>query len=122
MGDFTEVPLRSAMPNFIPRLIQLTIEGVMKSAKQERYAAEALTLHPRQRLIGSLPVKERRLKLNGVITSVLEGGEGPPMVLLHGAGAYGAQWIRTIPALTATHRVIAPDMPGHGASDFFNSL
>jgi pimeloyl-ACP methyl ester carboxylesterase len=120
MGDFTEVPLRSAMPNFIPRLIQLTIEGVMKSAKQERYAAEALTLHPRQRLIGSLPVKERRLKLNGVITSVLEGGEGPPMVLLHGAGAYGAQWIRTIPALTATHRVIAPDLPGHGASDFFN--
>jgi pimeloyl-ACP methyl ester carboxylesterase len=119
MGDLTEAPLQADMPNFIPRLIQLTIEGVMKSAKQERYAVEGLTLHPRQQLIGALPVKERRLKLNGVITSVLEGGDGPPVVLLHGPGAYGAQWIRIIPALTATHRVIAPDLPGHGASDFF---
>ena len=41
-------------------------------------------------------------------------------MLLHGPGAYGAQWIRTIPALAATHRVIAPDLPGHGASDFFD--
>lgn len=91
----------------------------MKSATQERFAVEALTLHPRQRLIEMLPVKERQLRLNGVLTSVLEGGEGPPLVLLHGPGAYGAQWIRIIPALTATHRVIAPDLPGHGASDFF---
>lgn len=82
--------------------------------------ADSLTLHPRQRLIEALPVKERRLTLNGVATSVLEGGEGPPLVLLHGPGAYGAQWIRTIPALTGTHRVIAPDLPGHGASDFFD--
>jgi pimeloyl-ACP methyl ester carboxylesterase len=120
VGDLTEVPLHSAMPNFIPRLIQLTIEGVMKSARKERDEVEAVTLHPRQQLIGVLPVAERRLKLNGVITSVLEGGEGSPLVLLHGPGAYGAQWIRTIPALTATHRVIAPDLPGHGASDVFN--
>jgi pimeloyl-ACP methyl ester carboxylesterase len=92
----------------------------MNSARQERFAVEALTLHPRQRLIETLPVKERRLRLNGVLTSVLEGGEGPPLVLLHGPGAYGAQWIRIIPALAASHRVIAPDLPGHGASDFFD--
>jgi pimeloyl-ACP methyl ester carboxylesterase len=65
-------------------------------------------------------MKERRLKLNGVVTSVLEGGEGPPLVLLHGPGAYGAQWIRVIPQLVSNHRVIAPDMPGHGASGFFD--
>ena len=92
----------------------------MKSAQQERFGVAAVTPDPRQQLIGSLPVKERRLKLNGVITSVLEGGDGPPIVLLHGPGAYGAQWIRTIPALTATNRVIAPDLPGHGLSDFFD--
>jgi pimeloyl-ACP methyl ester carboxylesterase len=91
----------------------------MNPVRQERFGAESPTLHPRQRLIETLPVKERRLTLNGVATAVLEGGEGPPLVLLHGPGAYGAQWIRIIPALTSTHRVIAPDLPGHGASDVF---
>lgn len=38
------------------------------------------------------------------------------MVLLHGAGEFAATWLRVIPALTATHRVVAPDLPGHGAS------
>ncbi len=38
------------------------------------------------------------------------------MVLLHGPGGYGAIWQQVIPDLSATHRVIAPDLPGHGAS------
>ena len=83
-------------------------------------SARKLTRDPREQLIAGLPVTERKLRLNGVVTSVLEGGRGSPVVLLHGPGAYGAQWIRVIPALVSTHRVIAPDLPGHGASDFFD--
>ena len=60
---------------------------------------------------------ERRLSLNHLSTAVLEGGDGPPIVLLHGPAAYAAQWRRVIPDLVTTHRVIAPDLPGHGASD-----
>lgn len=71
---------------------------------------------PRERLLAGLPVTERRLLLAGVLTAVLEGGSGPPIVLLHGPGGYGAIWRRVIPALTSSHRVIAPDLPGHGAS------
>ena len=67
---------------------------------------------PRERLLAGLPVTERRLSLNGVTTAVLEAGEGAPVVLLHGPGAYGAHWLRTIPTLATTHRVIAPDLPG----------
>lgn len=74
---------------------------------------------PRERLLAGLPVSERRLSLNGVSTAVLEGGEGAPVVLLHGPGAYGAQWLRIIPDLATTHRVIAPDLPGHGESSMF---
>lgn len=70
----------------------------------------------RQRLLATLPVTERRLRLNGVPTAVLEGGEGPPVVLLHGPGGYASQWLRVIPDLAGTHRVIAPDLPGHGDS------
>ena len=38
----------------------------------------------REHLLKDLPVTERRLDLAGVSTSLLEGGEGPPLVLLHG--------------------------------------
>ena len=92
----------------------------METVTQEHSRKRTLTRDPREQLIESLPVTERRLTLNGVATSVLEGGEGAPIVLLHGPGGYGAQWIRTIPALVRTHRVIAPDLPGHGASEFFD--
>lgn len=73
----------------------------------------------RARLLAGLPVAERRLSLNGAATAVLEGGEGPPIVLLHGPAAYGAAWLRVIPDLVTSWRVVAPDLPGHGASDTF---
>lgn len=71
----------------------------------------------RELLLADLPVSERRLTAGGVSTAVLEGGEGSPIVLLHGPGEYAAKWLRVIPALVANHRVIAPDLPGHGASE-----
>lgn len=71
----------------------------------------------RARLLSGLPVVERRLRLDGVSTAVLEGGDGPPVVLLHGPGEYAAKWYAVLPELTAGHRVVAPDLPGHGATD-----
>ncbi|MGH9210237.1 MAG: alpha/beta fold hydrolase [Acidimicrobiales bacterium] len=70
----------------------------------------------RARLVATLPVTDSRLDIAGVSTAVLEGGHGPPVVLLHGPGEYAAGAARIIPELTRTHRVIAPDLPGHGAS------
>lgn len=40
------------------------------------------------------------------------------MVLLHGLGASGADWDVVAPAFARDYRVIAPDMRGHGASDW----
>jgi pimeloyl-ACP methyl ester carboxylesterase len=71
----------------------------------------------RERLLAGIPVSERRLALAGHRTAVLEGGDGPPVVLLHGAGEFAASWMRVIPELVRDHRVIAPDLPGHGASE-----
>jgi pimeloyl-ACP methyl ester carboxylesterase len=71
----------------------------------------------RDRLLESLPVAARRVELAGISTSILEGGDGPPMVLLHGQGPYAStSWLRVIPRLVATHHVIAPDLPGLGES------
>ena len=41
---------------------------------------------------------------------------GPELVLLHGPRASAAHWLRVIPDLVTTHRVVIPDLPGHGAS------
>jgi pimeloyl-ACP methyl ester carboxylesterase len=70
----------------------------------------------RRQLLEGIPVRERRLELAGVSTLVLEGGDGPPLVLLHGPGEFAAAWLTVLPRLVRTHRVIVPDLPGHGAS------
>ena len=44
-------------------------------------------------------------------------GEGPPLVLLHGASGSWTHWIRNVLPLARHHRVLAPDMPGYGESD-----
>jgi pimeloyl-ACP methyl ester carboxylesterase len=71
----------------------------------------------RERLVAGIPVVERRLELTGISTAVLEGGEGPPLLLLHGPGANATHWMRVMPELVSTHRVVAPDLPGQGGSE-----
>jgi pimeloyl-ACP methyl ester carboxylesterase len=71
----------------------------------------------RRRLLAGAPVTERRLDLAGVSTAVLEGGDGPPVVLLHGQGGWSGMWLPVIADLVTTHRVVAPDLPGLGASE-----
>jgi pimeloyl-ACP methyl ester carboxylesterase len=71
----------------------------------------------RRRLLAGAPVTERRLDLAGVSTAVLEGGAGPPVVLLHGQGGWSGMWLPAVTELVRTHRVVAPDLPGLGASE-----
>lgn len=44
------------------------------------------------------------------------GGDGTPLVLLHGAKRSLADWDASAAVLTAGHRVLAVDLPGHGRS------
>jgi pimeloyl-ACP methyl ester carboxylesterase len=46
-----------------------------------------------------------------------EGGSGPTLVLVHGAGDQAGAWARTVAGLVKEHRVVIPDMPGHWKSD-----
>jgi pimeloyl-ACP methyl ester carboxylesterase len=71
----------------------------------------------RQRVLAGAPVTERRLDLAGVSTAVLEGGDGPPVVLLHGQGGWAGMWLPVAADLVRTNRVVAPDLPGLGASE-----
>lgn len=72
----------------------------------------------RGRLLAGLPVSERRLQLAGASTAVLEGGEGPPLVLLHGGiECGGAVWAPVVSRLAQSNRVVIPDLPGLGESE-----
>jgi haloacetate dehalogenase len=44
------------------------------------------------------------------------GGDGPPVLLLHGFPQTHACWSRVAPALARRHRVVAPDLRGYGDS------
>jgi pimeloyl-ACP methyl ester carboxylesterase len=55
----------------------------------------------------------------GIRTAYLEAGprDAPPIVLIHGLGATNGSMLPTLWDLAADYRVIAPDLPGHGATE-----
>jgi pimeloyl-ACP methyl ester carboxylesterase len=48
--------------------------------------------------------------------TVFVGGRGPVVVLLHGAGDNAGTWFKVVPELIGSHRLIVPDLAGHGDS------
>jgi pimeloyl-ACP methyl ester carboxylesterase len=60
----------------------------------------------------------RRLAGDGVTLAVLDAGDGPPVLLLHGFPDSSHVWREQVPALVAAGlRVVAPDLRGFGESD-----
>ncbi|MDR1069079.1 MAG: alpha/beta hydrolase [Clostridiales Family XIII bacterium] len=65
-------------------------------------------------------IEKHHIRVNGVgIACHCAGNGGDTIVLLHGAGVDSAllSWAEVIPLLSGRYRVIAPDLPGYGASD-----
>jgi pimeloyl-ACP methyl ester carboxylesterase len=72
----------------------------------------------RERMLAGVPVSERRVRLAGTSTALLEGGSGPPLVLLQGGiECGGAYWAPVIGRLAEEHRLVVPDVPGLGESE-----
>jgi pimeloyl-ACP methyl ester carboxylesterase len=60
-------------------------------------------------------LEERLYERRGTVVRTFEGGEGPPLLLVHGFG--GAAWnFSELAPLLPGRRLIIPDLPGHGAS------
>jgi pimeloyl-ACP methyl ester carboxylesterase len=54
--------------------------------------------------------------LHGRSVTYAEAGEGPVLLLIHGMGGTFENWQEVVEPLSRRHKVIAPDLPGHGAS------
>ncbi|MBA3448835.1 MAG: alpha/beta hydrolase [Pseudaminobacter sp.] len=57
-----------------------------------------------------------RVKTAGAEINVAIGGEGPPLLLLHGNPLTHVSWHRIAPTLAKSFTVIAPDLRGYGDS------
>jgi pimeloyl-ACP methyl ester carboxylesterase len=60
--------------------------------------------------------EEREIVWRGTPLRYAVGGEGSPLVLVHGLGGTIENWRALAPLLVARHRVLVPDLPGHGRS------
>src|SRR6516225_3391667 len=63
-----------------------------------------------------MTVSTRDLLVDGLRLHVAEAGDGPALLLVHGLTASHAVWEHTVEAFADRWRVIALDLPGHGAS------
>jgi pimeloyl-ACP methyl ester carboxylesterase len=73
----------------------------------------------------------RLVQIGGIPTYVVDAGEGPIVLLIHGYGDTADGWRRVVPGLLAGHRVVAIDVPPFGRSgnprakpliDFFDTF
>ena len=58
-----------------------------------------------------------RIRAAGAAIHVVHGGQGPPVLLLHGYPQTHAMWHRVAPVLAREFTVVAPDLRGYGDSD-----
>jgi pimeloyl-ACP methyl ester carboxylesterase len=59
----------------------------------------------------------RFIDADGLRVHLLEAGDGPPLVLLHGWPEFSRTWRKNIPALASRFHVLAPDLRGFGDTD-----
>jgi pimeloyl-ACP methyl ester carboxylesterase len=67
--------------------------------------------------LGRMGLEKTVLETPAGDMTVWEGGTGPAMVMLHGAGDQAGAWARSIGPLVDEYRIIVPDLPGHWHSE-----
>jgi pimeloyl-ACP methyl ester carboxylesterase len=60
----------------------------------------------------------RRLSVDGQRVHAIDtGGDGPPLLFIHGLGGVWQNWLLNITAFMGSHRCVALDLPGFGQSE-----
>ena len=60
--------------------------------------------------------EQRRLRTRGATINLVAGGNGPPVLLLHGYPQTHAMWHKVAPQLARDYTVVCPDLRGYGDS------
>ncbi len=120
-SDFSNNSKMSLASLLISAVILLTVSGCT-SPEKKATAADTVTVvqdSDASRTPASPPsnFKHQTAKVNGVNIHYVIGGQGEPLVLVHGFGQNWYMWNRLLPELSKHFTVIAPDLRGVGESD-----
>jgi pimeloyl-ACP methyl ester carboxylesterase len=64
------------------------------------------------------PSLSQQVEIDGRAVHVVDtGGDGPPLLFIHGLGGVWQNWLLNIPEFMKTHRCVAFDLPGFGQSE-----
>jgi haloacetate dehalogenase len=63
-----------------------------------------------------LNFKAKRIRTSGATINLVTGGEGPPVLLLHGYPETHAMWHKVAPELARDYTVVCADLRGYGDS------
>lgn len=66
-------------------------------------------------------MKASFIDVDGIRTRYLHDGQGEPLLLIHGFGFSADVWVRVLDALAARFQVVAPDVLGHGFTDWVDA-
>src|SRR5256886_10325272 len=60
--------------------------------------------------------RRQTVQTSGTTINVLVGGDGPPVLLLHGYPQTHVEWRKIAPELATNHALVIPDLRGYGAN------
>jgi len=95
-------------------LVLVATGGVAASLFVRRPLAVLAWLGRRSLRRAGLAMHRRQTPSGPVV--FFEGGAGPTLAFLHGAGDQAGSWARTVRPLVRRFHVVVPDLPGHGDS------
>jgi len=88
----------------------------MKSVRNCRNAATMAK--PKSGIANNL--RRESTKLGKLDVSYLTGGQGDPLIVIHGGGDSGRAWLQNAMELSKQYSVYVPDLPGFGLSQSMN--
>ncbi len=60
---------------------------------------------------------QQKRRVNGIDVHLRHGGNGPPLMLLHGFPQTHTIWHKVAPQLAERYTLVMPDLRGYGDSD-----
>jgi haloacetate dehalogenase len=111
ISDRDETPLRLDRRDLLRRMTALATGAMVSglgSAEAQEEASSTLRFFP--------GFKAFKVQTSGAIINGVVGGQGPPLLLLHGAPQTHISWRLVAPQLASNYTVVAADLRGYGDS------
>ena len=110
-SDRDETPLRIDRRDLLRQMTALATGAMISglgSAEAQEEASSTLRFFP--------GFKAFKVQTSGAIINGVVGGQGPPLLLLHGAPQTHISWRLVAPQLASNYTVVAADLRGYGDS------